>query len=81
MQKLIEATRRAGSSHVLAFTLMPWLLRNPSGAIWFADGARPEHQSLAAEEHRGLKKLEELARKPETIEEILARERRKRGMS
>jgi hypothetical protein len=78
MRKLIAATKRAGASHLIAFTLMPWLLSDPSGLIWFADGMMPTRESLAAGKHRGLKRFEQLARKPETVEEILARERRRR---
>jgi hypothetical protein len=54
-----QASRQRQS--LFAFTFAPWLLSDPSGPIWFADGIPPEHPSLIPTEHRGLKRLDQLA--------------------
>lgn len=61
VRKLMDVANTAYAASLFAFTLAPWLLNDPSGAIWFGGGLPPEHPSLIPTEHHGLKRLDQLA--------------------
>ena len=61
VRKLIGVTKTASAEGLFAFTLAPWLINDPDGAIWFEDGVFPNDSSLKPSEHRGLKRLDQIA--------------------
>lgn len=61
VRKLIDVTNTASAESLFAFTLAPWLINDPTGSIWFADGLPPEHPSLTSTKHDRLKRLDQLA--------------------
>ena len=61
IRKLIDVTNAASAESLFAFTLAPWLINDPDGAIWFGDGIFPDGSSLTPSEHHGLKRLDQIA--------------------
>jgi hypothetical protein len=60
VRKLIGVTNAAFAGSFFAFTLAPWLINDPDGAIWFGDGIFPDDSSRTPSEHHGLKRLDQL---------------------
>jgi hypothetical protein len=62
--KLVEAAKSAHAADLLAFTVAPWLHKNPTGRIWFSRGRTPKSASLDSSTHE-LSRFEDFVRSDE----------------